>query len=110
MKVKEIKEIINSMDDEDDFEFRLIDKDNYKDYVLPFKIKCYGTSFTNPLTHYIGLSIPDSEIKEEMTFPNVFYINGDLITLTRVEYENGKVEYKERNIDGIYKNSVPYYR
>lgn len=113
MKVKEIKEIFQRMNDDDDFEFRLFcGIDCSKERWLPLEIKLRGSQMTEPLTHYIEFQIPKDKgvVSEMTTFPNVFYFNDHLTTITRVEYSNGLVAYEEESIDGIYKNAGCFYK
>lgn len=110
MKVKDVKEMIKHLDDEEDFKFLLFS--GYKDQKelhLPLDIKSHGAQFTDPITNYIELQVPQGEIKCKTTFPNVFYIKDRLVTITRVEYNNGQIAYKEESIDGRYKNVGVFY-
>jgi hypothetical protein len=110
MKAKELKEIFNQMDDNEEFEFRLyVGEDYFRKIALPLEILNRGTQMTTPPTNYIGFRIPTSEVEKETTFPNVFYIDGRLSTITRKEYNNGMISYEEKSIDGIYKNEGGFY-
>lgn len=110
MKVREVKEILSHMDDEHDFEFRLYSgKDYMGEKHQKLEIKSRGTQMTTPPTEHIDFKVSESEVESETLLPNVFYINDRLMTLTRVEYKNGQVVYKEKSIDGRYKNAGAFY-
>ena len=110
MKVKDVKDLLSRLPDEEDFEFRLYLGKDYRerDIEVPLEIiSHHGIQYTKPITNYITLKKEKKKIMTKEVIPLLFIFGSALRRLTRIVYEDGSVEYEEEGMTQRFENPWP---